>query len=277
MRIRLACVFGMVLFFAAGAWAATETVLWNFNPQQGDAGFPSDNTLIADGTGNFYGATAVDGANSTGAFFKLSPNGSGGWNEAVLHSFGPLGGTADGNNPFGHIVRDKNGNLYGTTETGGTNGTGTVYELSPTSGGGWTEAVIYNFGTYNSGDATYPLAGLAIDRGGTLYGTTANGGGSANCVYGCGTVYELSSTSEGGWTETILHSFSGNPDGSDIRSGVILDKAGNLYGTGISGGSHGYGTAYMIRNTKKGLGAQGAVCLSSQQRCESGIRRFDHG
>jgi uncharacterized repeat protein (TIGR03803 family) len=242
----------MIMFLGTGAWAGTETVLWNFNPLQGDAGYPSNNTLIADGSGNFYGATAVDGANGTGAFFELSPNGNGGWNEAVIHSFGPLGGTADGYYPFGHIARDKHGNLYGTTETGGTNGTGTVYEMSPTSGGVWTETVIYNFGAYNSGDATYPLAGLAMDGAGNLYGTTADGGGSSNCVDGCGAVYELSPTSGGGWKEAILHSFSGNPDGSDIRSGVILDEAGNLYGTAISGGTHGYGTVYRMKNTKKG-------------------------
>jgi len=109
MRIGLAFAFGMVLFLAASAWAATETVLWSFNPLQGDAGFPSANALISDGSGNFYGSTTAGGTNGTGAFFKLSPNGNGGWNESVLHSFGPLGGTADGYYPFGHIARDKHG------------------------------------------------------------------------------------------------------------------------------------------------------------------------
>jgi uncharacterized repeat protein (TIGR03803 family) len=252
MRIGLAFAFGMVLFLAASAWAATETVLWSFNPLQGDAGFPSANALISDGSGNFYGSTTAGGTNGTGAFFKLSPNGNGGWNESVLHSFGPLGGTADGYYPFGHIARDKHGNLFGTTEAGGTNSTGTVYEMSSTSGGGWTETVIHNFGAYGSGDGSAPLSGLSVNAVGKLYGTTGTGGGSANCENGCGTVYQLSPTSGGGWTETILHSFNGNPDGSDPISGVMLDKTGNLYGTTITGGGYGYGTVYRVKNTKKG-------------------------
>ena len=252
MRTNLVSVFGVILFFITGARAGTETVLWNFNPQQGDAGYPGDNTLIADGSGNFYGATVVNGANGSGAFFELSPNGSGGWNESVLHSFGPIDGTADGYYPFGHIARDKEGNFYGTTTSGGANGTGTVYEISRNSGGGWTATVIYNFAAFNSGDAAFPVSGPSMNDRGSLYGTTEHGGGSANCENGCGTVYELSPTSGGGWTETVLHSFSGKPDGSNPQSGLILDKAGYLYGTAFKGGAHSDGTAYMMRHAKNG-------------------------
>src|SRR5205807_6755836 len=108
----------------------------------------------------------------------------------------------------------------------GPNGCGTVFSLSPTSGGGWTETVLYNF--TGGSDGANPLTGVVLDAGGNLYGTTRHGG-SASCV--CGIVYRLSPVAGGSWTETVLHTFTGGSDGSSPESTVVLDPKGNIYGT----------------------------------------------
>jgi uncharacterized repeat protein (TIGR03803 family) len=133
------------------------------------------------------------------------------------------------------LVFDAAGNLYGTTDNGGNlncadgsgNGCGTVSELSPASGGGWTQTVLYSF---NGGtDGEFPWSSLVFERAGNLYGTTVAGGGSSNCIRGCGTIFKLSHTSAG-WTEHVLHVFTGN-DGSAPISALIFDAHGDLYGT----------------------------------------------
>lgn len=164
----------------------------------------------------------------------------------VLHSFAST--PVDGEAPTGDLIFDPAGNIYGVTEEGGTAGYGTVYELSPNSGGGWTETVLYNFCSVNNNcpDGLFPMAGLIRDAHGNLFGTTY-GGGSPTCPYwrpGCGTVYELSPPSApgGAWTETILYNFctiqSANNcvDGGFPRSQLVADSLGNLYGTASFGG-----------------------------------------
>src|ERR1700734_1887407 len=125
--------------------------------------------------------------------------------EKVLHSFGA---GSDGAQPYGAgLVPDAAGNFYGTTVEGGIHNLGTVFELSPKEGGGWTEKVLHSFG--NGTDGAGPWAGLIFDAAGNLYGTTANGGiHSCNgFAHNCGTVFELSPKEGGGWTEQVLHSF----------------------------------------------------------------------
>jgi uncharacterized repeat protein (TIGR03803 family) len=139
--------------------------------------------LIFDSAGNLYGTAVGGGAYGSGVAFELIPQPNGSWQEKRLHSFG--NGT-DGGGPynFGTLIFDAAGNLYGTTFFGGTLGGGTAFELSPQSGGGWTERRLHNFGA--SGDGVEVLAGLTFDSAGNLYGTTQGGGSS-----GGGTVFEI--------------------------------------------------------------------------------------
>ncbi|HEY5046482.1 MAG TPA: choice-of-anchor tandem repeat GloVer-containing protein, partial [Rhizomicrobium sp.] len=203
-----------------GAW--TETVLRSFEGKNGGGWFPYAGLLMA-GPDTFYGTTFYGGdRGGDGTVFKLFKSG-GVWKEKVIYSFGG----SDGYEPWGTLIRDKNGALYGTTRNGGVSGgysdVGTVFMLSR-SGGVWKEQVLHNFGA--DGDGANPLAGLTWGPSGSLYGTTSNGGDP-----GSGTVFEL--TQSGGvWTETILHSFgNNNGDGGFLQGGVTLDENGALYGT----------------------------------------------
>ena len=140
-----------------------------------------------------------------GTVFELTPTAGGGWTEKVLHSFG--NGT-DGTRPYAGLIFDAAGNLYGTTTEGGTYRDGTVFELTPTAGGGWTETVLHSF-NFNGTDGVLPNAGLIFDATGNLYGTTYYGGAGGGCQPdGCGTVFELTPTADGGWTEQVLFSFN---------------------------------------------------------------------
>ncbi len=162
---------------------------------------------------------------------------------SVLYSFNPSSATsADGNNPYAGLIQDSNGNLYGTTYIGGTSGFGTVFQLSPPSPPAthWTETVLYSFA--GGSDGAYPRAGLILDSAGNLYGTTYAGG-----AHTLGTVFQLAPTSStSNWTETLLHSFAGGSDGANPRAGLILDSAGNLYGTTYAGGTPNLGTVFRL-------------------------------
>jgi len=148
--------------------------------------------------------------------------------QKVLYSF--AGGTDGGVPDQSHtLVFDKAGNLYGTTSAGGLYGHGTVFELSPTPSG-WTETVLYSFTGGADGDS--PWGGVVIDAAGNLYGSTKYGGDDPWC--NCGTVFQLT-PSEGGWTETVLHTFSGNPDGM-APNGLVLVADEQLFGTATYGG-----------------------------------------
>lgn len=184
--------------------------------------------LIADTKRDLYGTTLGGGANKLGCIFEMSPSKEG-WQETVLHSFsGP-----DGDGPWGALVFDKNGNLYGTAGAGGAYGGGVAFELNPSGDGSWSETVLYNFGD-GPDDGTGPQCNLIFDSSGNLYGTTS-GGGAYNNV---GTVFELS-PSNGDWTETILYSFHGGINGPSAiipAGGLVMDSEGRLYGAASSGG-----------------------------------------
>jgi len=160
---------------------------------------------------------------SPGKVFKLAPDGT----FTVLHDFS---GSPDGQAPAGGVIFDGAGNLYGTTAIGGKDNMGTVFEIAPDG----TETVVHSFAGYASGDGDDPAAGLIVDSSGNFYGTTAVGGQSCSwdVLVGCGTIFRIASDG----SEKILHRFNGS-DGADIQGPLLLDKAGNLYGTALSGGS----------------------------------------
>ena len=223
---------------AGGTW--TEKVLWSFG--NGTDGANPGGGLIFDAAGNLYGTTVYGGTYGYGMVFELTPAAGGTWTEKVLWSFG--NGT-DGYQPFAGLIFDAAGNLYGTTVSGGTYlYNGTVFELTPAAGGGWTEQVLHSF-NYNGTDGIWPYAGLIFDAAGNLYGTTDSGG-----AYGDGTVFELMPGQGGIWTEGVLYSFLCSPfnctDGYSPQAGLIFDAAGNLYGTTSEGGTYHYGTVFEL-------------------------------
>lgn len=224
---------------ANGSWS--ERVLHSFGGSAKDGLSPECN-LIFDAAGNLYGTTLAGGADNGGIVFELSPASSGAWIEKGIHTFGA---GYDGNGPIGGLSLDAEGNLYGATDGSGNDGT--IFELSPTLSGGWTERILCDFKAFSGGGG--PDGNLVFDAAGNLYGETY-AGGLPGCVHGqgCGTAFKLSPTEEGGWKETVLDSFSVGVDGGLPLGVVVRDSAGNLYGTtfGESGGAAYYGTVFEI-------------------------------
>ncbi len=141
---------------------------------------------------------------------------------------------------------DGAGNLYGANFDGGINNNGYVLELSLGGGGTYNLIHLHDF---SGSDGSQPATTVIMDVYGNLYGTTEGGGGSAQCTNGCGVVYELTNTS-GAWTETILHVFNG-PEGSNPQGTLLIDVAGNLYGTATAGGAHGFGVVFELQPTAR--------------------------
>jgi len=213
--------------------AGKETVLYNFTGYS-DGGDPEPGVIL-DAAGNSYGVAFLGGAgfgnSGYGVVYKVDTSG----NESVLYTFG---GGEDGGNPASVLLFDSQGNLYGTTENGGTGcggtGCGVVFKLSAQSG--WSESVLYRFCQLSDcADGEAPGGGpLVIDDAGNLYGTTVFGGASHNCDGGgCGTVFKLDASGH----ETVLYSFTDGADGAFPIAGVVMDKHANLYGTTINGGA----------------------------------------
>jgi len=227
---------------AASSWATPhESVLHSFNNNGADGVNPYAG-LIFDVAGNLYGTTVEGGIHNLGTVFELTPTQGGGWTETVLHSFGR--GT-DGAGPYGSLIFDGAGNLYGTTQLGGIHNGGTVFELTPMQGGGWTETVLHSFND-NGADGAYPLASLIFDAAGNLYGTTQQGGIHSCKGKTCGTVFEMTPREGGGWSESVLHSFGNGTDGVNPQGSLISDASGNLYGTTYQGGIHSQGTVFEM-------------------------------
>jgi len=242
---RLGCLSMMVLavlLMAGALQAQTFQVLHKFTAQ-GDGANPSAGMLIDRG-GRLYGPTSTVSAFSTA--YKLSPAGED-WVLSSLHEL------PDGANAF---VFGPDGAIYGTTSYGGQGdcseggGCGTVFKLQPpastcrSTSCPWIETVLYRF--QGGTDGWFPSSGVVFDRVGNLYGVTAHGGtGTGNCDgIGCGTVYELSPSSNG-WSETVIYNFQGADDGWWPVAGLIIDAAGNLFGTTLSGGPGG-GALYEL-------------------------------
>lgn len=207
-----------------------ETVVHEFTGGT-DGAYPQGG-LVRDTGGNFFGTTTAGGSSNNGTVFGFTAAGK----EAVLYSF--AGGT-DGAVPQAGLTLDAAGNLYGTTSAGGLHGNGTVFKITrPAKGGKWIETVLYNFGT--GPDGSVPVASVAFDKSGNLYGTTSAGGTSGN-----GTIFELV-PSGSSWTETILHNFEDADDGAVPYGGLISDASGNFYGSATEGGTGGGGTIYEL-------------------------------
>lgn len=279
---------------SSGSW--TEAVLYAFTAGA-DGTYPSGG-VIFDGAGNLYGVTE-DGGSGSGVVFKLTPASKSSWTETVLYSFQ---GGSDGGTPEGILAFDQNGNLYGTTYSGGTADFGTAYELV-SSITGWTKTTLWNYTGGSDGgnpafgvtlgasgqayaaslvgspnpplnanssvielipangqwsettltrfsptDGAGPETNLTAGTAGNFYGTTIVGG-----AYGCGTVFELTKSSGGIWTETVLSSFKnglGNRGGSP--SALILDAEGNLYGETAYGGASGLGAVFELSPSAPG-------------------------
>ncbi len=201
-----------------------ESTVYVFGDSGSDDG-TGPNALIQGKDGNLYGVTGGGGALSFGIVFKLTTSGE----ETVLYTF--AGKPGDGGSPSS-IIQASDGNFYGTTFIGGTHNLGTVYKITPDG----AETVLYSFGT-NDNDGTRPETGLVQGTDGNFYGTTLEGG-----AHSLGTVYKV--TPEG--TETVLYSFSGNPDGEIPNAPLVKGADGNFYGSTAEGGTHGVGTVFQI-------------------------------
>ena len=229
LRSAAAVAFALTLLGFSSVLTSAQTldVLYSFS--DGTDGGQSYSKLVGDSDGNGYGTTAVGGDLTAcggvgcGVIFKLRRSGQ----YHVLYTFE---GDADGANPWSGLLRDSAGNLYGTTEAGGTAGFGTVFKLAPTG----QKTTLYNF--QGGLDGAYPFGELVADRRGNLYGTTYKGGS-----VGVGTVYRVSPSGE-----TVLYSFQGGGDGKNPYAGLVRDEAGNLYGTTYGDGIFNYGTVFKL-------------------------------
>jgi uncharacterized repeat protein (TIGR03803 family) len=237
---------GLGAIFKVGT-AGDESVFYSFNG--GADGCEPSGGVTFDSAGNLYGVTLTGGADfcnsGYGVAFEIDAAG----NETVLHTFGG----SDGANPDSVLLFDSEGNLYGTTENGGSSdvcdgGCGTVFELSPQQDGTWSERVLYSFCSLDDcADGLVPGAGpLVRDTAGNIYGTTEFGGTHDNC----GVVFRLDTAGH----ETVLHDFTGGKDGCGPVAGLTAGRAGSLYGAAASGGdlsctsgpNQGCGTVFKI-------------------------------
>jgi len=263
-----------------GTWS--EKVLYGFAAGS-DGGTPYFGVAL-DSAGDLYGTTTSGGAEGFGTVFQLAPSASGAWTKKILHNFT---GADDGNQPFSRLVFDAVGNLYGSTFYGGLHDYGVVFQLTPESNGMWTEKVVHAFtggagglgsigglafdhggnlfaeasysvlefspssgGTWTvkdvhdftgGSDGAWAEGGLALDNAGNLYGVSNTGGKHR------GTVFELTPSTNGTWTEKILHSFTGGSDGNFPEFNYLyVDANGNIYGTTPLGGASGLGVIFEV-------------------------------
>lgn len=266
VRSSTGVLYGTTMLGGSGGWGTvfqltpntggktyTEKVIYNFTGLADGANPVSD--LVIGNSNVLYGTTYGGGKYGYGTVFELSPGAT--WTQKVLYSF--KGGT-DGAYPAAGVVwRSSSGALYGTTYGGGTAGLGTAFQVVPSSGSGtWSEKVVYSF--LGGTDGAYPIADLKLATGSvvTLYGTTSAGGSTtipagtppsgtnpgcaANvdntpCTYeNWGTVFQLTGSGGGAFTETQLYSFFGTADGGTPESALIMPASGVIYGSTFWGG-----------------------------------------
>lgn len=189
-----------------------------------DGSSASAGRLILDRAGNLYGVTTVGGAHGDGVVFEIT-NTHGTWTLTTLYAFKDQ---PDGALPYGGLIFDKAGNLYGTTYYAGVHDVGTVYKLTHANGK-WIETVLYSFKGGNDGSS--PISTLVSDEAGNLYGTTSAGGTQCDC----GVIFKLSPNANGTWTETVPYRFPGTPG-----------AGGNFYGATTHGGATNDGTIYKL-------------------------------
>jgi uncharacterized repeat protein (TIGR03803 family) len=226
------CGMAFKLTLQSGKWAESATYFFEDEFATGE--------LALDASGNAYG-TAMSDLNHQGDVFELSASTGGKWNHTILHDF--LSGTSDGAYPIGGVTLDSSENLYGATAQVAGGNMGTVFELTSTANV-WTEHLLYHF--KGSADGENPQADVTFDSAGNLYGTTYQGGGINSCTLGCGTAYVLKLTT-GGWTESLVHSFSNINRGVEPEAALLFDTAGHVFGTAPSGGNGG-GVVFRLNN-----------------------------
>lgn len=197
----------------------------------GSDGCNPNGGVIFDQAGNVYGAADGYGNDHQGVVYELSPSGSN-WIYTILYTFTDNNA---GDSLVGDLIFDSAGNLYGVSSQGGAYGFGEIYELSA-SGSGWTENVIHSF--QNGADGANPEAGLIADNSGNFYGTTSTGGAHQD-----GTVFMLTAPN-GVWTLNTIYAFKGG--GSGPYGPLVMDGAGNLYGTTYGGGAYGNGSVFEL-------------------------------
>ena len=260
----------------------TYSVIHTFAGAFSDGGNPFGAPIV-DSAGNVYGTTPNGGHAGCGVVYRLSPTTGGEYKETILHSFNKFNKrNDDGCNPESYLVSDAAGNLYGTTNTGGgggvngtfcDNGCGSVFRLAPNGDGTYAESVIHSFpGTKGNTDGRNPVGGMVFDSAGNLWGST-QGGGSV----GDGTVFELTANSDGTYTESTLYSFTGASTGFFPNTDLVIDKAGNLYGTAVNGGK-GHGVVFKV-TPKPGGGVKESIihafALCNDTVCPDGIFPFN--
>ena len=224
LRLTLADIALAFLGAANHADAQTFSVLYNLASNSGPYG-----GVVFDSAGNLYGTTSGGGTYSGGTVYELSPQAGGGWTETILHSFNNTLPPVDGCSPFAGLAIDSAGDLYGTTRACGSQGGGTVFELTPGSNGVWTETILHDFSINSSReDGSQPYSTPVLDSAGNLYGTTLEGGAGLE-----GTVFELERGVRG-WQEKVIYSFVPDAEGDGgylPYAGVTLGTDGNIYGT----------------------------------------------
>ncbi|MFL5237803.1 MAG: choice-of-anchor tandem repeat GloVer-containing protein [Rhizomicrobium sp.] len=252
--------------FASGANAESYTVLHRFAGAPDDGDRPSAG-LRSDRAGNLYGTTRFGGSNDYGTIFKVTPDGS----EYLLHSF--IGGKDQEYPIAGVIIDQKTGDLYGTVSgnnVANCDGCGVIWKL--TAQGRFS--VLH---TFEITDGSYPYGSMIRDTLGNLYGTTFYGGTSHNCTYGCGVVWKLAA--DGAFS--VLHNFTGSPDGAQPEGRLARDHAGNLYGTTAYGGyfdsSGGYGTIFKVASDGTETVLYSFTNGVDNRHPSSGVRRDKRG
>jgi uncharacterized repeat protein (TIGR03803 family) len=223
IRIRLAAALAGLMAIVVGAQAATISTVATFNGSNGQ--FPRSG-LIADAAGNLYGTTSTGGPSGFGLVYKLNPS------TGTLTTLASFNGSSGFAPSYGNLLADSAGNLYGTTSIGGAQSAGTVFKLNPTTG---ALATLASFSSASTG--TNANAGLVADSAGNLYGTTTSGGAGS-----FGTVFELNSITG---SLTTLASFN-NSTGLPPESPLVIDAAGNLYGTTTQSGAGNWGTVFKV-------------------------------
>ncbi len=217
-----------------GHWK--ETVIHTFTGGA-DGGSASSGRLLIDAQRNIFGVATVGGANGAGNAFELSPDASGNWTFTTIYAFT---GTPDAGFPYGGLLSDASGNLYGTTYYDGANNLGCVYKLSH-AGSAWTEQLLYSF--KGGDDGASSISGLVFGQDNNLYCTTSEGGVAGDY----GTIVRLSPRANGTWVESVAYRFKGMPDAATPYAGLVADPAGNLYGATVHGGTDNEGAVYRFK------------------------------
>jgi uncharacterized repeat protein (TIGR03803 family) len=222
---------------AGGTW--TEKILYDFGG--GDVGYSPGSPLIFDAAGNLYGSTFSGGSSvgvhglGCGSVFELTPGAGGTWTASSLHTFMD---EDDGCGP-GSLIRNAEGDLFGAADYGKF-GYGVVFELTPGSGGVWTDVFLKSFGN----DGPDNPNNLVFGSDGSVYAAACNGQGSHG-LYKYGSVVEFTPSTGGTWTYSVLYTFTGTSDGT-CPGGLVFDASGNLYGVTAGGGTDNYGTVFEL-------------------------------